>query len=280
MSDVAVVVLDLDGGDLLAALAGSLERQTLLPARLIVWDNGSLVPVRGRITTTLPLELGRSETNLGFTGGINEAMRLVTEPFVAWINNDVELDPRWLETLRRTFDEPRLGAVQAVQGDGEGRIDGAGVEIGEGTIQQVLHGAPHEALMRFEQPWGVSATAALYRLEALRDAAIDGNVLHPAFFAYYEDVELCARLRARGWSMRVVPELLATHRGSQSAGRLGEGAFLRVRNRYLVHRLHAEVGRTSSLLLEDARSIGRSLLHGKLTAAMTTIRGAWAGLVT
>jgi hypothetical protein len=48
--------------------------------------------------------------------------------------------------------------------------------------------------------------------------------------------------------------VLATHRGSSSAGVLGGNALrLRTRNRYFVARLHRGAGRVGALLWEDAR---------------------------
>ena len=93
--------------------------------------------------------------------------------------------------------------------------------------------------------WGVSATAALYRREALGDTIFDETL-----FAYYEDVDLCARLHEAGWRTEVLPVIKATHRGSQSASILGGDALrLRTRNRYLVARRHRGVGRIGALLL-------------------------------
>ena len=112
--------------------------------------------------------------------------------------------------------------------------------------------------------WGVSATATLYRRELLH--------FDESFFAYYEDVELCARLHEGGWRTAVVPVIKATHRGSQSAPLLGAGALrLRTRNRYLVARRHRGVGRIGALLREDLKLA----LRGR-----TSIRGVLQGLFT
>ena len=112
----------------------------------------------------------------------------------------------------------------------------------------------------------MSATAALYRRAAIGERFFD-----PMFFAYYEDVDLCARLHEQGWSTRVLPVIKATHRGSASASILGNDALrLRTRNRYWVARRHRGVGRIGALLLEDL----------KKRPAIARIRGVWEGLRT
>jgi GT2 family glycosyltransferase len=232
MSDVAVIVLDVDGGEMLRACLDSIAAQTLPAAQVVVWDN--------------------SETNLGFAGGNNEAWKQTTAPYVALVNNDVVLDPDWLATVR----EAMTDGVAAVQTMFRGE-EAAGIDISDGTFRQIREGPA----------WGVSATAALYRREAVGERPFD-----PRFFAYYEDVELCARLHEGGWRMVVLPVVKASHRGSASASILGSDAQrLRTRNRYFVARLHRGVGRIGALLWEDAkllvrgRSSPRGIVQGLLT---------------
>src|SRR5439155_7306291 len=143
----------------------------------------------------------------------------------------VGLDPDWLETVLGAITNSafeRVAAAQTILRRDTQTIDGAGIDLSAGTIRQLGHGLPLGTPL--PQAWGVSATAALYRRELLR--------FDERFFAYYEDVELCARLREEGWGMVVVPAAKATHRGSQSASILGRDALrLRTRNRYFVARL-------------------------------------------
>jgi GT2 family glycosyltransferase len=242
MSDVDVVVLDLDGGTMLRECLASIARQTLQPNRVIVFDNGSNPPT--------PNATARSETNLGFAAGVNAAVKLATSPFVALINNDVVLDDDWLETVRGAIDD-KTAAVQTIIRRDAHTIDGAGIDISDGTFRQISHGSPIGTPLA--EAWGVSATATLYRRELLR--------FDERFFAYYEDVELSARLREEGWALRVLPSTKATHRGSQTAPRV-DARRLRTRNRYLVARLHRGVGRIGALIWEDIKL--RSSLGGMI----------------
>lgn len=282
-SDVELVVLDLDGGERLERCLDSVAAQSVPVARVVVWDNGSRTPVEERLrgrAYPFELALGRSPENLGFTGGVNAAISLCAAPFVGLVNNDVELDPRWLETLRAMFDgAPRLAAVQSVIAMPDGRIDGAGIDVADGTIRQALHRSPAALAATAAEPWGVSATAALYRAEALRDVAAGGDLLRAELFAYYEDVELSARLRARGWRLALARAVLATHAGSATGERLGgRRLYLQTRNRYLVARSWPGAGRVPALLAEDLRKIAKSLARLDGGAVLALARGAGAGL--
>jgi GT2 family glycosyltransferase len=275
MIDAEAIVLDLDGGAHLDRCLASLAAQSEPPRRVIVFDNGSKTPARDRITAGagLSVDVIRSERNLGFAGGMNAAMRDVTAPLVAWINNDVVLEPAWLARLAARIDsDPRLGGVQSTILAPDGTIDGAGIDVSDGTYRQLAHGQASVAGAERADAWGVSGTAALFRTVALRGAArARGAILHPAFFAWYEDVELCARMRESGWVFDVVDEPLAMHAGSSTAEQLGDFARqLRIRNRYFVVRLHSGAGRWGALLAEDIRRIGRELAAGDFRGATLT----------
>jgi N-acetylglucosaminyl-diphospho-decaprenol L-rhamnosyltransferase len=252
---IDVIVLDLDGGAMLEECVASIRGQSV-PANIILFDNGSKTPTAGASM--------RSESNLGFAGGANAALRHSSAPYVALVNNDVVLQQDWLEQVRDALDrDEQLAAVQTIIVRPDGRIDGAGIDISDGTFRQIGHG---DAVgVPLAVAWGVSATATLYRR-----AAIGDRFFEERFFTYYEDVELSARLRADGWRIAVLPVVAAVHRGSQTAPLLGRrGLRLRTRNRYLVARMHPGVGRIRALLWEDLRL----LLRGR-----TSIRGIVQGL--
>jgi len=271
MTDVSVIVLDIDGGEMLLACLDSIAMQTQPPREVIVFDNGSRTPVAERIAFRHGLHVFRSDTNLGFAGGNNAAYRHATSDYIALVNNDVVLDRDWLATVTAALDaDPKLAAVQTINRKDETTIDGAGIDISDGTFRQISwdDSAKHGGRdARAPRAWGVSATAALFRREALGDTIFDDTL-----FAYYEDVDLNARLHGNSWRTEVLPVIKATHRGSQSASVLGGDALrLRTRNRYLVARKHRGVGRIGALLLEDLKLA----LRGR-----TSIRGILQGLFT
>jgi GT2 family glycosyltransferase len=256
MTEVDLIVLDIDGGEMLEACLRSIRAQTVQPRRVIVFDNGSVEPVNERVEG---VEVLRSETNLGFARATNDALRISTAPYVGLVNNDVELEPEWIEEVSGALDrDSRLAAVQTIIRRPDGAIDGAGIDIGDGTFRQIGHGK--QLGTRLAVAWGVSATAALYRRSAVGETMFDES-----FFAYYEDVELSARLRSAGWRTSVLPFVGAMHRGSSSAEKLrGDALRLRTRNRYRVARRHPGTGRIPALLLEDLKLLlrGRSSLRG------------------
>ena len=262
---IDAIVLDIDGGEMLQRCVESILAQTRRPDRILVFDNGSKTPVSQRLRLG-NIEVLRSETNLGFAAGVNSAFSQSAGEMVALINNDVILDPDWMSIVSETLERDRkAGAVQTIIRRDETTIDGAGIDISDGTFRQIGSGSPASA--RVQEAWGVSATATLYRR-----AALGSRVFEERFFAYYEDVELSARLHREGWKTVVIPVLKATHHGSRSASHLGRDALrLRTRNRYLVAKMHPGIGRVSSLLWEDIKLLPRG---------RSSLRGLWEGLTS
>lgn len=256
MTEIDVVVLDIDGGAMLDECLASIRAQTLRPHRVIVVDNGSRVPVTTRVAD---VDVVRNETNLGFAAGANAGFAKSAAPYVALVNNDVALDAGWLHSVHDALErDSRLAAVQTIIRMPDGRIDGAGIDVSDGTFRQIGHGQPLGTPLAVA--WGVSATATLYRVEATGRSPFDERL-----FAYYEDVELSAKLKASGWRVAVLPIVQATHRGSSSAAVLGGTALrLRTRNRYRVARMHRGAGRIGALLHEDLKLLlrGRSSIAG------------------
>ena len=110
MSDVEVIVLDIDGGAMLRDCIDSIKKQSVAPRDMIVFDNGSRTPVQ-----LAGVRIIRSETNVGFAAGVNAAYRQTTAGYVALVNNDVILDRDWLATVKKALDrDVRIGAAQTV----------------------------------------------------------------------------------------------------------------------------------------------------------------------
>jgi N-acetylglucosaminyl-diphospho-decaprenol L-rhamnosyltransferase len=161
----------------------------------------------------------RPGCNLGFAGGTNLGIDASDGDLIATVNDDLIVEPGWLAALTRALWES--ASTAAVQGvnlvlDKPELVDGCGlawnvwwqaVQLGHGGSAP-RPGAPREV-------FGVSATAALFRRDALAQVALGGgDVFDPRLDSYYEDVELAGRLRAGGWGARVVTTARARHAGS------------------------------------------------------------------
>jgi GT2 family glycosyltransferase len=224
LPDVHCVVVNRDGGDALFRALRSLESQTGVDLSIVVVDNGSAPAERERLALETPeVRIVPFPRNLGFAGAANEGIAQSHAPFVLLVNNDAVLAEDYVARLaaRLALDE-RLAAAQGLvlTADGQ-RVDTAGLSWnGRGEAVPALAGAdPRDAPRNPFEVSGVSATAALYRREALESVSSAGEVFDRAFFAYYEDVDLSLRLTRAGWRFVCDPSARARHEGSRTGRR-------------------------------------------------------------
>ena len=226
-----------DGGDALFRALASLERQKDVRLSAVVIDNASREAERRRIASEAPSArvIGFSR-NLGFAGAANEGIARTRAPFVLLLNNDAVLAPDYAARLAARLADERLAAAQGLILASHGRvIDGAGLAWNaRGEAVPALAGQDASAAPRepFEVT-GVSATATLYRREALESVAPHGEAFDGSYFAYYEDVDLSLRLARGGWRFICDPRAVATHEGSLTGRRTPwRRAFWTARNRW------------------------------------------------
>ena len=218
------MIVNRDGGDSLFDAIRSLETQHGIEISVLVVDNASAASERERLRAEAPkVRLVPLSRNLGFARAANEGIARTRAPLILLLNNDARLAPDYVARLaaRLALDE-RLAAVQGVvlQADAD-RIDTAGIEwTGRGEALPLFQRASPSSLPGgvFEVS-GISATAALYRREALDSVGRGGRVFDDAFFAYYEDADLSLRLARGGWRFACDPEAVARHEGSRTGRR-------------------------------------------------------------
>lgn len=303
-TDWAVVVVNMDGGEMLFESLASIDAQGAPPRERILVDNGSRPAELEEVARRHPLwRIEALGANYGFAHGSNVGIARTGSPWVALVNNDVVLDGEWAERLlaRTTGDgesqpvrrslwaatpEP-AGPLAALQGavlDREGKkVDTLGITLDETyaavplaagrDAPAVLVGSPLEIR-------GPSATAALYRRESLR-AASGGRpeVFPPEFFAWYEDVDLGFRFWRLGFRVVCDPRAVALHRGSVTGDRTpSRRRRLLARNRRwaLARNLEPEgLARIAEFLRHgDRRSVTSALASGGIAG----LRGALAGV--
>lgn len=209
----------------------------------------------------------RPGRNLGFAAGTNLGVEAAKGDWIATINDDAVVEPGWLAALLAALEsDPRAAAAQGVNVlyDAPDRADGCGLEWNRWwQAVQIGHGkaAPGSA-SGVREVFGVSATAAVYRRQALLDAGgFDSRLV-----SYYEDVDLAVRLRAAGWRALLVPGARARHVGSVTGRTLSRERWrLIYGNRYVVAKrlLRGRFWvRLPVLALRDGADLARAVLRG------------------
>lgn len=240
---LSAIVLCWNGAPFVSACLTSLLTQTLREIEIIVVDNASTDDTVTLVEHAYPqVTLIRNARNLGFAGGMNVGLEAARAPVVVLLNQDVILDPDCLDQIAAAFaTEERVGAVGAklyfpdrltLQHAG-GRLDqplALGQHRGYGEID----------VGQYDTPCDVEyVTGAVL---GLRRAALDevGRLDERFWPGYFEEVDLCRRLRAAGWRVLYWPPAVAVHRESASLGKNTDryyAAYHRSRLRYQLKHL-------------------------------------------
>lgn len=218
----AVIVLTWNGGDSAIACLRSLAALDPAPERVVVVDNASVDGTADRVAAQLPaLTLIRNGRNLGFAGGMNTGIRaLLAErappEAIVLLNQDTMVDRGWLGAIVAPLAEPAVGAVGCKIRYPDGTIQHAGVTL-DWPRATARHVGWHEVdAGQHDTPRDVDGIT--FAAVALRSAALErvGPLDEGYGPAYFEDVDLCRRLRLAGYTLRYEPRATLVHQESRS----------------------------------------------------------------
>lgn len=249
---VAVVVLSWNGREDTLGCLQSLERVDYAGLTTIVVDNGSTDGTEEGVRSRFPaVELLRSEVNLGFAEGNNVGVRRALElgaDHVLVLNNDVEVDPAFVEPLlREAARRPDAGALcsKILYFDPPDLIWFAGVTFDPRTGYngrligyRKPDGPEYSEVREIDRACGAAMLVPRAVLEKV-------GVFDPELFFYSEDTEWSLRARAAGYRVYLVPESKIWHKVSVTSG--GENSptslYYSTRNTLEVCERYAPLGR-------------------------------------
>ena len=234
-----VIVLSWNGADDLPACLDAVLGQAGAAADLLVVDNGSVdgsaALVRERYPAARLVENGR---NLGFSAGMNVGMGLLrasAEPpdVVVLLNQDTVVAPGWLRAILAPLEQDeRIGAVGCKIYYPDGRTlqhAGAWVEPGRAVPRHYGYGEIDAG--QYDQPRAVeyvTGAAMALRMRALDQVGLLDEGYSPA---YFEEIDLCWRLRRTGYLVHYAPGATLRHAESRSVADSVRRSALFNRNR-------------------------------------------------
>lgn len=287
---MTAVVVAWNGGVALDRCVDSLRQDGT--ADVIVVDNGSEAQEGARLRRHYGgqdgVVLRRLERNLGFAEGANVGFREALgggAPMVVLVTQDVVVEPGALGALGAALEaSPQAGVVGPVVMDS--RRPGVALSRGERFALPFI--CVPRTVLRYRR-----AGSAAYEVSGLMGClllfsracleAVGG--FDPAFFAYYEEVDLCLRARRQGFRLLCVPAARAHHDGMRGfrSGFTPPSAELKARN---LIRLMRKLGRAvdwamfvptyTALVLSSAVLYG---LRGRWDVVAALLRGVRAGCV-
>ena len=209
-------------------------------ARVIVVDNASGDGTVEMVRDEFPaVALLANRENVGFAAGNNQAIQAGRAPFTLLLNPDTEVREEALGALLDVFkQEEHVGAAAAQ------------LIRPEGSVEPSCRSFPEPAAVLFDAFWlsrlfPGSERFGRYRMTywghdsrrevdqpmasalALRRAALDEvGLFDEGFPLYFNDVDLCYRLREAGWRIVFEPRAKVLHHHGQSTRQVRPAAVL------------------------------------------------------
>jgi GT2 family glycosyltransferase/glycosyltransferase involved in cell wall biosynthesis len=216
-------------GQTVRCLLGLSRHQTRFPFEVIVVDDGSDEVSRAIVGRVAGTQIVRHDTRKGFVAACNAGAAQARGAFLLFVNNDTYVQPAWLDELAGTFSLfADAGAVGAALIFPDGRLQEAGSIVwNDGGALNIGRGQdPDDPDFCFARTVDYcSAACLMIRADMFRRLGGFDQRYEPA---YYEDTDLCMRVREAGYSVYVQPLARIIHVEGATAGtdpRRGEKRF-------------------------------------------------------
>jgi hypothetical protein len=243
-----IVITNWNSGDLLRDCIAALAVSTIA-ARLhvVVVDNASSDDSCERLDGSgIRLEVLRNPDNRGFGAACNQGAALGRAPFLLFLNPDTRVEP---DTLSRSLDhlsapeQTGVGVlgVRLVDDDGETQRTCAREPTFWRSLAQnagIDRLAPGLVRPHFMTEWDHGDTRAVDQVMGAfllirRELFERLKGFDERFFVYYEDVDLCVRVRRAGYEVMHFAGAQAWHRGG--------GTTSQVKDRRLFYMMRSQI---------------------------------------
>jgi len=274
--------------DLLECL-DSLYKTDYSRMHVIVVDNNSSDDSVAWVESQFPqAQLIKRSENGGYAVALNDGIRagaMLNPEFYLILNNDTLVPPDTLGKLVEVMlsdDRIAIAAPKIIYHDHPERIFSLGdhiyswlplpVRVGRKAYDRPSFSKTQE----FDYLFGC---ALLMRTQSLKEVGL----FDTSFFMYYEDSDICRRMRDADWKNVRVGSAIIRHKASLSSKLVAEKmVYLRARNRSWFYRRYRhgphKVLTFFALLLGSTKTVLSYLLSGKKSQIRPYVNGALDGL--
>jgi GT2 family glycosyltransferase len=231
---VSILVLNYNGKKYLKECFDSLLKSAYSNVELILVDNKSTDDsvdfIRVNYNTIKIIQL---QSNVGYSRGYNLAFPQAKGKYFVLLNNDVKVDPDWLNELVQVSEkDDKIGACQPkilsmnnpdyfeYAGASGGFIDKYGYPFLRGRIFNTIEKDQGQYDDRVEVFW-TSGAALFIRADTLKKC----HTLDEDFIFHMEEIDLCWRLHMAGYKLMVIPQSIVFH---HAGGSLRQGSYRKI----------------------------------------------------
>lgn len=223
--ELSVVLVNFNDRAHLGDCLSSLEKGTSgLAAEVILVDNHSQDGSKDLVRASFPwVRFIQNEKNLGYAKANNIGIKASRGEFILFLNTDTVVPPETLPSLLAEMKaKSELGAIgpALVHANDEFQVSfGRKRNFFSEILQKVILNPYYKQVLKHSskvrEVWWVSGACFFVRRSAVEEAGLfDEN-----FFLYFEDIDLCVRMRQKGWELIFFPGVRVLHVGEATTSR-------------------------------------------------------------
>ncbi len=220
MNEIAIVILNWNGKHFLEQFLPSVLEFSE-DARIVLADNASTDDSVNYVKTTFPqIEIVINDSNKGFAGGYNDALKKINSTYYLLLNSDIEVSKDWLKPLYEAIQDPTIAGCQpkVLSHHKKSMFEHAGASGGY-LDKDYFPFCRGRIFDRFEFDLGqydgeteifwATGAALLIRSDIFHQV----GGFDEAFFAHMEEIDLCWRIKKLGYTFKVCPKSTIYHVG-------------------------------------------------------------------
>lgn len=232
---LSIVIVSWNVKKVLVDCLGSVEENPASePFEVVLVDNassdGTVETIRNKFPNVIVIA---NSQNLGFAAANNQGIEKSQGEYILLLNPDTMVHSDSLDVLIEFMEENEdvgICGPQLLNQDGTIQSSARCFPTFRGALYRhtalrflhifreeykkwLMKGFDHKSQRDVDQIMGAAFL--------LRTAAIDNvGAMDETFFMYYEEVDLCCRMKQAGWRVVFMPEAVITHLGGQSSGQI------------------------------------------------------------
>lgn len=223
---VAVSIVSYNTKDLLENCLKSLTRQKS-NEKINIWvlDNNSSDDSAKMVEEKFPkVKLIKSEINLGFAKGQNQILKKIEDEYVILLNPDTEFENDFIEKMVRFMEEnPKCALAGGKLVDFKGKLESNGGDFpfGAALYNWLFKLDSKTNFHRIDKAYyeythtvdWLAGTMMIVKTQFFKKA----GYLNEKFFMYFEDAEICYRIKKSGGQIMLNPNVVIKHKSGSSS---------------------------------------------------------------
>ncbi len=224
---ISVVILNYNGKDFLDTCLKSVLDSDYDNFEVILVDNASLdsslQSAENNFGNDKRLKIIKNKDNLLFSDGNNTGIKMAQGDIIVILNNDTEVDKKWLKEIALAMQDQNIGAAQPkilTYGVSPVKIEYMGGSLDRlGYAYGIGHGqVDKNQFDNLKDIFYAAGTAMILRKKTLEEVGL----FDEKFGMHWEDVDLSWRIRLSGKRITLIPKSIVYHKGSKTMSKFAK----------------------------------------------------------